>query len=270
MRPYYYLFTLSYVGARFFGWQKQKDFPSIHDAFNTALEKALFDTFGKTVEYKSLGASRTDARVNAFGQRVKVKLVGHEIDPIEFKKVINELIPFDIHIIEIQPTVKQLAVIAHTKEKDYFYFFTDNSERSPFLFPYITYFNEPNLNRELMKEGAKLFIGTHYFKNYSYRPSNSIFERTIYRCELNFEQSFSKEGLNITSHQLYISGDGFLKQMVRIIMGTLIDLGRGNCTLKDIEESLQEGSTKRLGFISPPQGLFLNKVKYIDKFDIHN
>ncbi len=267
---YYYIFNLSYVGARYFGWQKQSEHPSIHQAFNTALEKALYDTFSHEVEYKSLGASRTDARVNAFEQRVKVKLIGVELDCQKFSHKINELLPFDIKVENIIVVDKELAVIAHAMSKEYFYFFTHNKPKSPFLFPFVTYFDEENLDFDLMQEGTQLFLGSHNFKNYSYRPSNTNFVRTLKRCELKLDVEFDSHGLNISGHQLIIEGDGFLKQMIRIIMGTLIDLGRGQCSLEDIKESLQEDSTKRVGFITPPHGLYLNKIKYIDKYSFLN
>ena len=266
LEKHYYVFSLSYVGARFFGWQKQKDFPSLHDAFNTALEKALFDTFEKEILYKSIGASRTDARVNAFDQKIKVKLIGAKIDLEKFKFAINQVIPFDLHVNSIVQTTKKMAVIADTKSKEYLYFFTSSLERSAFMFPLITYFDEPNLDFELMKEGAKLFIGTHSFHNYTYRPNASNLVRTIDNIELHFNHHFNEHKVSIHSHMLKISGDGFLKQMVRIIMGTLLSLGRGDCSLKDIQESLKTETRMKLGFIAPPQGLFLYKIRYIEEY----
>lgn len=266
----YYVFSLSYVGARFFGWQKQRDFPSLHQAFNTALEKALFDTYHKEVPYKSIGASRTDARVNAFDQKVKVKIIGKKLDTEHFKKQVNSVIPYDIHIKDITETTRKMAVIAHAKNKEYLYFFTSNQERSPFLFPYVTYLDEPNLDYEIMKEGVKLFIGTHSFHNYTYRPNTSQMVRTIESLDLYFDYHFDEYGLNIKSHMLKIKGDGFLKQMVRIIMGTLISLGRGDCTLDDIKQSLDPKTRVKLGFIAPPHGLFLYKIYYLDEYSYLN
>lgn len=258
------------MGARYFGWQKQKSHPSLHQAFNTALEKALYDTFNLEIEYNSLGASRTDARVNALGQRVKVKLIGHELNTESFIHTINHLLPYDMNVERIIQVDKELAVIAHASSKEYFYFFTHDQKKSSFLFPFVTYFNEDNLDFELMREGAELFLGTHNFKNYCYRPSNTKFVRTISRLDINIDVKFDTLGLSLQSHQIIIEADGFLKQMIRIIVGTLIDLGRGVCSLSDIKESLDVNSTKRLGFITPPHGLFLSKVKYIEKYSYLN
>ena len=259
----YYLVKLSYNGIRYFGWQKQKQFPSVHEAFETALKKALPE---ETV-FHTIGSSRTDARVHALGQVVRVNLTDLDLEPNELKERINAKLPFDIQATQVIRTHSYFKVIAFTKDKEYLYLFENEAQTNPWMFPYTVNFEE-ELNIDLMKEAAKLFVGEHDFKNYCYRGehvSNTI--RKVYECELIENHEMKLGNQKITSFALRIRGAGFLKQMVRIIMGTLIQIGNGTISKEDIIESLEKPEQiKKLGFIAPPHGLFLNFIKYPKKY----
>lgn len=259
----YYLVKLSYNGIRYFGWQKQKQFKSVHDTFESALKDALPpDTI-----FHSIGASRTDARVHALGQVVRVNLTDLNLEPSELKQRLNSKLPFDIRVENVIRTHSYFKVIAFAKDKEYLYLFHNNRETSPWMFPYTVNFEE-ELDIQKMKEAAKLFIGEHDFKNYCYRGQNvknSI--RKVYECEIIENHQLDLVGQSIKSYALRIRGAGFLKQMVRIIMGALVQVGNGTIELSDIRSSLENPQDERkLGFISPPHGLFLHFIKYPSKY----
>lgn len=259
----YYLVKLSYNGIRYFGWQKQKQFPSVHQAFEDALKNAL----PQETEFHTIGASRTDARVHALGQVVRVNLTDLNLEPAELKRILNQNLPFDIRAENVIRTHSYFKVIAFAKDKEYLYLFQNKAETRPWMFPYTVNFEE-ELNFNLMAEAAKLFVGEYDFKNYCYRAehvSNTV--RKVYECELIEQYQMDLDGIQINSHALRIRGAGFLKQMVRIIMGTLVQIGNGTVTIEQVRQSLEcPQNRQKLGFIAPPHGLFLHFIKYPQKY----
>jgi tRNA pseudouridine38-40 synthase len=254
----YYMVKLQYCGVRYHGWQKQKDHSSIHQTF----EEALKECVPAEVETHSMGASRTDARVHALGQVVKVTISDYDLEPSELTSKLNQALPFDIRAINSIRTHRQVKVILWAKEKEYIYKFHNSPDTTPWMYPYVVNFEEP-LDIKKMQKAAKLFIGEHNFKNYCYRGTQ-VKEtiRKVFECEIIEDHQLDLDHNSITSYALRIRGNGFLKQMVRIIMGTLVQVGNGTVTLEQVKESLKTGSTMKLGFISPPHGLFLKEIKY--------
>ncbi len=257
----YYLITLSYIGARYFGWQKQSELKSVHSIFEKSLEKVLNEHTMKEVTFHSLGSSRTDARVNALGQRVKVKLVDFRMDASKLKAELNKALPLDIHVEAIEESTKEFKVIADAKSKEYFYLFTHGKESTPFNYPYITVFEE-ELDIMAMQEAARLFIGKYDFERFSYRHGSSNTVREVFDCTIVKDYHLDFGALKIITPALVIRGDGFVKQMVRIIMGTLVNVGLGKLSHDDIQSALNLQSDLRPGFIAPPHGLFLKEIKY--------
>lgn len=258
----YYLVKLSYNGIRYFGWQKQKQFKSIHGEFEMALQKSV----GEEIQTHSIGASRTDARVHAFGQVVRVNLTDLDLSPEELMIRLNKELPFDIRVENIVRTHPHFKVMLYAIEKEYLYFFTNKPKTTPWMFPYLVNFEE-ELDLEKMKIAAEVFIGRHDFKNFAYRGNNvKDSYRKVYHCEIIENYNLDLGDTIIKGHCLRIRGNGFLKQMVRLIVGSLVQVGNGQIQISDIEESLKTDSDKKVGFIAPPHGLFLNKIKYPEKY----
>ncbi len=241
-----YKVTLAYDGNNYVGFQSQKNGLAIQDVIENAL-KIIFKE-----DVRIVMASRTDAKVHAYGQ------VFHfdsekEFDCYKLKGSINALIPKDIHIIEVQKVNEDFHARYSVKTKTYEYLI-NTGEYNVFLngYAYQSFFK---LDLDLMKKGAELFIGTHDFSSFNTTPysikANQI--RTI------TEFKITKKGDVI---KIKVTGDGFLRNMVRIMVGTLIDLGRGQKSLDDIKKMLNTPSKNTKRYNITGCGLYLVKIKY--------
>ena len=120
-----------------------------------------------------------------------------------------------------------------------------------------------DLDIDLMMQGAKLFEGTHNFKPYCFRATNKgIYRRTVDSCQLVENTKFTANFFPEKSYTLIVKGKGFGRNQIRLMMGTLIKLGRGEVDLNYIENSLQPESTEIMDFIAPASGLILNSVEF--------
>ncbi|MDD0851875.1 tRNA pseudouridine(38-40) synthase TruA [Halobacteriovorax sp. GB3] len=255
-KKYYYLINLSYFGNAYFGWQKQKNFPTLSGTIETVLEKR----FGPG-SFHLLGASRTDSKVHALDQFCKLQL-NESIDERELKDFLNKKLPSDIHIKQIIKSNAQFRLIQSVKSKCYCYYFSNQQSDNLFSSQLCPNFKE-QLDIEAMIEALELFKGVHSFHNYQYRsPIKGTMEREIKALSIEKNPHFI-DGLSIEqSYLIKIEANGFMKQMVRLIVGTLIDLGRGLITKEQIRESLSLKSNLKLGFIAPGSGLYLCSIHF--------
>ncbi|WP_406683841.1 tRNA pseudouridine(38-40) synthase TruA [Seonamhaeicola sp. MEBiC1930] len=257
MKKYFYVITIQYLGYRFHGWQKQPNVKTLHlmvdRTLNFILEKKPF---------KSLSSGRTDAMVSAECAAFELFLQ----EPIEdfgvFLKLFNDNLPQDIRALGIKEVDKKFNIINHPKTKEYLYLFTYGEKCHPFCAPIMTTILD-DLDIELMKQGAKLFEGEHYMKSYCYKPSeNGIFNRVIETCELVENTIYKANYFPENTYLLRVRGKGFMRNQIRLMMGTLIDLGKGALTLQDIKHSLEPNVFVKMNYIAPASGLILNKVEF--------
>ncbi|QFZ55830.1 tRNA pseudouridine(38-40) synthase TruA [Oceanihabitans sp. IOP_32] len=257
MKKYYYLISIQYLGYRFHGWQKQPNVKTLHHmvdrTFNYILEGQRF---------KTLSSGRTDAMVSAECAAIELFL----FEPIEdlnaFLELFNYNLPQDIRALNIQEVDNKFNIIQHSKVKEYLYLFTYGQKCHPFCAPIMTTILD-DLNIETMKQGAKLFEGSHYFKSYCYKPTdNGIYNRTVLLCELVENTIYTANYFPEKSYVLRVKGKGFMRNQIRLMMGTLFDLGKGKLTLKDIELSLKEDYNKRMDYIAPASGLILKDIEF--------
>lgn len=257
MKKYYYLISIQYLGYRFHGWQKQPNVKTLHHmvdrTFNYILEGQRF---------KTLSSGRTDAMVSAECAAIELFL----FEPIEdlnaFLELFNYNLPQDIRALNIQEVDNTFNIIQHSKVKEYLYLFTYGQKCHPFCAPIMTTILD-DLNIETMKQGAKLFEGSHYFKSYCYKPTdNGIYHRTVLLCELVENTIYTANYFPEKSYVLRVKGKGFMRNQIRLMMGTLFDLGKGKLTLKDIELSLKEDYNKRMDYIAPASGLILKDIEF--------
>jgi len=253
----FYQLRIQYFGSQYFGWQIQADQLTIQGE----LEKALKRAFPKN-KIKTLGASRTDKGVHALDQLCKLS-INCDVPEKNLLKAINDQLPAEIIIKEVFKTTEEFHPIYDVKEKTYLYLFKFYPDKPNIFEKKFSHYEPFNLNLEKMNEAAKLFVGEHDFVNYYTLGSEvSTTIRTIYNSEilnfkdLNFPISFPRD-----VYALKISGNGFLKQMIRLIMGTLIEIGKEKITLVDIEKSLSEKLPRKLSKVLDPRGLFLNDIK---------
>lgn len=253
-----YLVEIQFLGFRFHGWQKQVNAKTIHDM----IDKTLSFVFDTNQKYKTLGAGRTDAKVSASKYGFQL-FVDFEVDTKEFLKVFNLNTTADIKAISIQKTSSAFNIIQSSKLKEYHYYFAFGEKVHPFSSPFLVGINE-TLDVELMKKGAKLFEGEHYFHKYCTKPSEkTVFKRTIDSCEIVKNTILQANFFPKESYVLKVKGKGFLRYQIRLMMGALIELGKGNLNLQFIENSLKENNDRMfLREIAPASGLQLYDIQF--------
>lgn len=237
---------VEYVGKNYAGFQIQNDVLTIQEV----LEKALEKTFNKKIQI--VAAGRTDAGVHAFGQVINF-FVDTTMDIGNIPKVINMNLPDDISIVGARYVEDDFSARFSAKSKVYKYVIYNNRYRSA-VYSDFSYAYPHYLDIEKMKEASKCLIGTHDFTSLMGRDSvvkDAI--RTIYSVDIIREGDL----VEITFH-----GKSFLRNMIRIIVGSLCDIGRGKKTVDFLEESIKKRDRAQAGYTAPAQGLFLVEVRY--------
>ena len=238
--------TIEYEGKDFNGWQKQPNKLNIQGT----IEQAIKSITGEDVELNASG--RTDAGVHALGQVANFKTNSHI--PIEkFAIAINSKLKRSIVIKKAEEVDERFHSRLSCKRKTYRYII-NNSEEGSAIYRNLETHIPQKLDVDKMKEAVKYFEGEHDFKAFKASGTSSknsvrtIFEANIYQKE----------------NRVYIelTGNGFLYNMVRIIAGTLVEVGIGKIEPKDIPEIIKEGKREKAGKTLPPNGLYLVKVMY--------
>lgn len=251
-----FLLTIEYDGTGFFGWQRQPGIPTVQGT----VEKAISAVCGREVQIN--GTSRTDAGVHAYGQRASFKgefgiptdrlalavnnrLAGSmrgktEVPPIRITQV--KEMPFDFH------------ARFDAKGKTYLYKIRNSRHTDLFQRNYCYQITEP-LDDESMRIAASQVVGTHDFKCFqsSGGTPRETTVRTIYKLEV------LRCGNDV---QLVVTGDGFLYNMVRIIAGTLVEVGLGKRKPMSLLSVIKSLDRQNAGHTAPPQGLYLAEVYY--------
>jgi tRNA pseudouridine38-40 synthase len=255
-KRYYYLIEFQYLGFRYHGWAKQPDVKTVQGMVNRTLKYILGEA-----RFKTLGAGRTDAMVSA-NQGYFELFVYEPLEPGQLLQDLNTNLPHDIHALSIEEVDGQFNVIQDVKEKEYTYLFSFGKKNHPYAAPYMVFITV-NLDVELMKQGAKLFEGTHDFRQYCYQPKpETSCIRTINASEIGINDILTASFFPAESFVYKVKGSGFMRNQVRLIMGTLISLGKGELSLEDIRISLKNPEGKPLYYIAPASGLMLNSVQY--------
>ncbi|WP_034039809.1 pseudouridine synthase [Wocania ichthyoenteri] len=258
MKKYFYLISIQYLGYRFHGWQKQPAVKTLHLMVDRTLN---FILEGK--RFKSLSSGRTDAMVSAECAAIELFLFEPIEDLSAFLELFNYNLPQDIRALSIKEVGAEFNIINHSKVKEYLYLFAYGQKCHPFCAPIMTTILD-DLNIDIMKQGAKLFEGSHYLKSYCYKPTdNGIYNREILLCELVENTIYTANYFPEKTYLLRVKGKGFMRNQIRLMMGTLIDLGKGKLTLNDIKLSLKGETAKKMDYIAPASGLILNKIDFV-------
>ena len=238
--------TIEYDGTSYGGWQKQKNNRTIQQC----IEEAIKLLTGEEVEL--IGSSRTDAGVHAKGM-VANFITNSQIPADKFREAINTKLPDDIGIIKSEEVDRNFHSRYDSKGKTYCYTLVNRYEKVCIGRNYV-YQVRDELNYNLMKEAAKYFLGKHDFKAFKTNGSSvKTSVRTINGLELELKGDVIK---------IFVSADGFLYNMVRIIVGTLIEVGKGKIKPESIERIIKNGDRSKAGPCVPPNGLVLEKVFY--------
>ena len=245
---------LSYKGSDFFGWQRQDQ----HRTVQAEIEKSLFKIFKREVTV--VGSGRTDAGVHALGQTAHFEIQEDLLKNKNLKKALNAVLPGDISVLECWKAPENFHARASAVKKTYLYFiFTGDS--SPVLFPDLVWWRKGGeLKLEKLKDLSQVFMGTWDFK--SFQNSGSEVESSVRQIHTSLWNQLSD------SFYFYkITGSGFLKQMVRNIVGTSIELLKFERASQKLEGILLAKDRKQALITAPSQGLYLKKVFYPSSLD---
>lgn len=237
---------IEYDGTNYFGWQKQPHQKTIQETIEDSINiitKENIDIYG---------SGRTDRGVHARGQ-VANFFTNARIPGEKFKDAINSALPSDI-VINYSEEVDELFHSRYSaKGKEYRYVFYNRRIPSPLLRNY-AYHVPQKLHYELMQKAVSYLIGTHDFM--AFMASGSSVKDTIRTiCDVHLNK-------NHEIIELTINGNGFLYNMVRIIAGTLVDIGIGKIDSNAIPQIIMSKDRKNAGHTAPPHGLYLEKVFY--------
>lgn len=261
---------ISYRGSRFCGWQRQSGSaasgdPSIQETLEQALESI-------TQEKASVvGSGRTDSGVNALGQVAHFRLEKKEWDPQILFRAMNSRLPMDIRILEVKKVPMEFHAQVSAIKKQYSYYFQQGSTSLPHLEPY-SFWVYRQLNVSAMNEAAQILKGSHDFKPFQAagaKPLKSTV-REIFEAEVSFEPlPFPGPGGGLINPEfgfvrVKLVGSGFLRQMVRGIAGTLLEIGENKRSPQCIREILDTKNRDLVGATAPGRALWLEKVWYRD------
>lgn len=238
--------TIEYDGKDFNGWQKQPNKLNIQGE----IERAISEITGEEVNLNASG--RTDAGVHSLGQVANFKTNSNI--PIEKIPIaLNTKLKRSIRILKAEEVEERFHSRYNCKKKTYRYII-NNSENGTAIYRNLEYNFSQKLDIKKMQEAVKYFIGEHDFKGFKASGTSSKSSvRTIYSANIYNEN----EKIIIE-----LTGNGFLYNMVRIISGTLVDVGIGKIKPDEIEEIIKSGNRERAGKTLPPQGLYLVSVEY--------
>ena len=235
---------IEYDGTDFVGWQVQPRGRSVQGVIQAAFSSIV----GHDVTL--IGAGRTDAGVHARGQVAHAKLETH-LDPHTMQKALNARLPEDVAVHDVEEVDAHFHARYSARERMYRYFITRRREaidrRTAWCVRY-------SLDVSLLGRAAPVIIGTHDFSSFA-RVQDGEANR---RCTVSSSLWFEADGRLVYE----VRADRFLRGMVRALVGTMVNIGRGYTPLDAFREILEARDRRRAGMSAPPRGLFLEAVEY--------
>jgi tRNA pseudouridine38-40 synthase len=253
--------TLSYRGTNYHGWQYQTvpatwkgerpseghGLPTVQEILTRAMARVLNEPV------TLCGSSRTDSGVHAKGQVVHFDTTRMHVPTDSMRRAINHQLPDDILVRSIEEVPTDFHAIRWTASKRYQYAIWNDDDRAPF-FADLLWHRWQELDVKAMQAAAKCVVGTHDFTSFAkpgHGRESSV--RTVLDCDVSYRQPKLVIG---------IEGNGFLWHMVRIIVGTLVEVGLGRHTPNGMAEMLAARDRKAGGPTAPPHGLYLQWIKF--------
>jgi tRNA pseudouridine38-40 synthase len=242
---------VSYDGTNFFGWQAQSGERTVQDT----LEAAITRVTGNKI--RILASGRTDSGVHALGQVVGIR-VKTRLSAEVLHRALNAELPHDMAVLELSETHDGFHPTHHAVRKRYRYLIHNGPMRDVFRRNYCWHFNQGRLDHEAMLRSAQPLIGKHDFSSFETSGSKrKTSVRTIF--DLSVRRGAADDADWIT---IEVEADGFLYNMVRAIVGTLVEVGRGVKPETWPAEVLIAADRNLAGPTAPAKGLFLVKVDY--------
>ncbi len=243
-----FLAVLEYDGAPYHGWQLQKDIPTIQGTLENALQEIL------NTPTRVHGAGRTDAGVHAVGQVAHFDAQWNHA-PASLQRACNALLPRSIAVVDLVCAPESFHARHSAREKTYQYLIRNTSDRSPLLDRF-TWHVKPALTVERLQAASRPLVGTHDFASFGAATGGTpSTERTVLHVAWCVHQASGC--LSFT-----IRGTGFLRYMVRSLVGTLVLAGLGKLDPAHMTHILAARDRSQAGPTAPPQGLFLRHVHY--------
>lgn len=243
---------IAYDGTAYAGWQRQETGLGIQ----AVLEDTIAKQFGEKVHV--MGSGRTDAGVHAEGQ-VAAFDFHHPIPAESLVRALNANLPDDIRILDAMEVDGDFQPQYGAKRKTYVYRFLNGPVMLPNL-RYHTVLVPEKLDVERMKGALPVLEGEHDFYAFrSAKAENASTVRTIFEASLCKADDLAENG---TVYELKVTGNGFLYNMVRIIAGSLLDIGRGRIPQSAFQDAIESGNREVLGVTAPALGLSLRSVEY--------
>ena len=237
---------LKYDGSRYHGWQVQKNDISVAQTLEEALSKICEHPV------KTVGCGRTDAGVHALRYCANFR-TDCRIPTERIPLAVNSRLPGDIAVVDAVEAPEDFNAIGSCIKKEYVYKILNSTIRDPFLEKRVCFYPQ-HLDLSLMQQAARAFEGTHDFRAVrSVGTETKTTVRTVYWCRAE------KEGDLIT---VSICADGFLYNMCRAMVGTMVYASYGKLRPEEIPALLEKGDRRLTGPTMPPQGLYLNRVWY--------
>ena len=254
---HFYRATLAYKGTRYSGWQVQPTETTVQGELNRALE-----TIAKSSDVRTIGSGRTDAGVHAQGQVVRME-IPFSIEPKGLMRGLNSHLPDDIRVLACEISHADFHPTFGAESKYYSYFFQLHEDVDPFLHDMLATYSFP-FDEMRAREAAQCFVGTHDFLNfYTEGTEVSSSVRTVFACDLLKHQPGTGPVLSQRPfYEIRVHGNGFLKQMVRLMVGSIWNVARGKIDAELISQSLCDVKKSRIAAVAPPEGLYLMRVIY--------
>jgi tRNA pseudouridine38-40 synthase len=242
--------TLSYDGTRLVGWQRQAEGESVQGVLEDAL--ARFEGAPVTVH----GAGRTDAGVHALGQVASVE-VSFAHDAATLTRALNAQLPEDVRVLSVEEAAPGFHARFSARSKSYRYCIRNGAVASPFERAYVWHVPQP-LDVDAMRQAASRLLGRHDFS--TFRSIGTDVPDAVRTLHTSAVVEAAGDAGSLLTYE--VSGDGFLRHMVRAIVGTLVEVGRGWRDPAQMDALLQARDRARAGATAPPHGLFLVRVDY--------
>jgi tRNA pseudouridine38-40 synthase len=239
--------TVAYDGTAYAGWQIQPREPTVQAALETAWQEITRE------QVRMMAAGRTDAGVHALGQVAGVA-TDSQLTAADLQRGLNAVLPEDVAVVALEEAPANFHATHDAKQKTYRYQIHNGRTPEVFHRRYVWHYPQP-LDAEKMHAAAQALLGKHDFASFesagSERPDSV---RTLFAVSVNRE---ANDRITIE-----VTGDGFLYNMVRAIVGTLIEVGKGAHDAAWVAEVLASCDRRRAGQTAPPHGLFLVSVEY--------
>lgn len=243
-----YFIELAYKGTEYHGWQVQPNAVTVQEILDDALNKAI-----RNQDIHIVGAGRTDTGVHASYFVAHIDVQTKIDDTVQFVNKLNRILPDDIVVYSATEVDEDAHSRFSAVERTYRYFV--QTERDPFNLE-LVYRLPATYNFDKMNKAASLLLEFTDFTSFSKLHTDA----KTNNCRISYaEWTQSKDGWVFT-----ITADRFLRNMVRAIVGTLLDVGRGKMSVEDFREVIKAKDRAAAGVSAPPQGLFLDDIVYPD------